>query len=101
MFFFTRANLYCHISSLIMKHGDAPKLRSVWAFIVTSLLHLIMISTNKHGVVFENKLRPFSLYDASRSNLVIFIKIGHAHFLTPWLWIGNRDDMCYMWTMFI
>jgi hypothetical protein len=84
-----------------MKHGDAPKLRSVWASVVTSLLHLTMISTNKHGVGFEDRLKPFSLYDASRSSLAILTKIGHAHFLTLRLWIGNRDGMCYMWTMFI
>ncbi len=57
--------------------------RSVWASIVTSLLHLTMINTNKHGVEFEDRLRPFSLYDASRSRLMIPIEIGHAHFLTP------------------
>ncbi len=83
MLFSTKANLYCHISSLVMKHGDAPKLRSVWASIVTSLLHLTMNSTNKHGVGFEDRLRPFSLYDASRSSLTIPTEIGHAHFLTP------------------
>jgi hypothetical protein len=47
VFFKTRANLYCHTSSLSIKHVDAPKLRSVWASIVTSLLHLTMIGTKK------------------------------------------------------
>jgi hypothetical protein len=42
-----------------------------------------MIGTNKHGVGSENKLGPFSLHDASRSNLVVFTKIGHVCFPTP------------------
>jgi hypothetical protein len=42
-----------------------------------------MINTNKHGVKFEDRLKPFSLYDASRSSFMIPIEIGHAHFLTP------------------
>ncbi len=83
MLFSTKANLYCHTNSLGMKHGDAPKLKNVLASIVTSLLHLTMINTNKHGVGFEDRLRPFSLYDASRSSLMIRTEIGHAHFLTP------------------
>jgi hypothetical protein len=51
--------------------------------IVTSLLHLIMIGTNKHGVGSKNKLGPFSSHDASRSSLSVPIEIGHACFPTP------------------
>jgi hypothetical protein len=82
MFFFTKANLYCHISSLSIKHVDAPKLRSVWASIVTSLLHLTMIGSKKHGIGFKDKMGPFSLHDASRFNLAIPTKTEHACFLT-------------------
>jgi hypothetical protein len=52
-------NLYFHISSLSMKHVDELKSRNVGASIVTSLLHLTMISTKKHGVRFD-RLGPFS-----------------------------------------
>jgi len=31
LLFFTKANLYCHTSSLSIKHVDALELRSVWA----------------------------------------------------------------------
>jgi hypothetical protein len=41
-----------------------------------------MIGTNKHGVGFKDMLRPFSLYDASRSNLMVLIEIGHVCFPT-------------------
>jgi len=37
--FFTTTNLYCHISSLSMKHANTLKSKSVWASIVTSSLH--------------------------------------------------------------
>jgi len=47
VYFSTIANLYCHISFLSIKHVDAPKSRSVWASIITSLLHLMMIGTKK------------------------------------------------------
>jgi hypothetical protein len=42
-----------------------------------------MIGTNKHVVGFENRLGPFSLHDASRSSLMVFIKIKHVRFLIP------------------
>jgi hypothetical protein len=33
-----------------------------------------MTGTKKHGAGFENRLGTFSLHDASRSNIVIFIE---------------------------
>jgi hypothetical protein len=45
--FSTRTNLYCHTNFLSIKHDDVLKSRSVWGSIVTSLLHLMMISTKK------------------------------------------------------
>jgi hypothetical protein len=83
VFFSTRTDLYCQTNSLSIKHVDVLKSRSDWASIVTSLLHLMMIGTKKHGVRFEDRLGPFSLHDASRSNLVILTKTRHVHFLTP------------------
>jgi hypothetical protein len=41
-----------------------------------------MIGTKRHGVGFEDRLGPFSLHDASRSILLVLIKIGHVCFLT-------------------
>jgi hypothetical protein len=38
-----------------------------------------MIGTNKLGAEFKNKLGPFSLHDASRSDLAVPIKIGHVY----------------------
>jgi hypothetical protein len=64
--FSTRANLYYYINSLSIKHVDALKLRNTWASIVTSLLHLTMIGSKKHGVGSKDKLGPFSLHDASK-----------------------------------
>jgi hypothetical protein len=61
-------------------HVDVLESRSVLTSIVTSLLCLTMIGTKKHGVGSKNKLRPFSLHDASRSNLAIFIETWHVHF---------------------
>jgi len=81
--FSTRANLYCRISFLSIKHVNALESRNAWASIITSLLHLIMIGTKKHGVGFEDRLGPFSLHDASRSSLMIPIETGHAYFPTP------------------
>jgi hypothetical protein len=74
--FSTRTNLYCHVSSLSIKHVDVLESRSAWACIITSLLHFTMISTKKHGVGFEDRLGPFSLHDASRSNLMVPTEIG-------------------------
>jgi hypothetical protein len=82
MFFSIWANLYCRTDYLSMKHIDVPKSRSVWASIIISLLHLTMIGTKKHGVGSKYRLGPFSLHDASRSNLIVFIETGHAHFST-------------------
>jgi len=42
-----------------------------------------MIGAKKYGVEVEDRLGPFSLHDASRSNLVIIIETRHAHFPTP------------------
>ncbi len=39
-----------------------------------------MIGIKKHGVGFEDRWGPFSLYYASSSNLVVPTKIGHACF---------------------
>ncbi len=68
---------------MLTKHVDELELRSVGASIVIILSHLIMIGTNKHVVGFENRLGPFSLHDASRSSLMVFIKIKHVRFLIP------------------
>ncbi len=81
--FSTRVNLYCHTNSLIIKHADALKSISVWASIITSLLHFTMIGMKKHGVRSKNRLGSFSLHDASRSNLAVPIKTRHARFPTP------------------
>jgi hypothetical protein len=78
-FFPLEPSLYCGTNFLSIKHVDVPKSRSAWTSIVTSLLHLTIIGTNKFGFEFKNKLGPFSLHDASRSNLAIPIKIGHAY----------------------
>jgi hypothetical protein len=82
VFFSIRANLYYHISSLSIKHVNALESRNAWASIIISLLHLAMISTNKNGIGFEDRLGPFSLHDASKSNFMVPIEIGHACFLT-------------------
>ncbi len=60
-------------SSLSIKHVDAPNPKSVWASIVTSLLHLTMISTKKYGVASKDRLGRFSLHDASRFSLTVLI----------------------------
>ncbi len=83
MFFSIRANLYCHTNYLSMKHVGTPKSRNAWASIITSLLHLTMINTKKHGVGFENRIGPFSLHDASRSSFVVPTKTRHVRFSTP------------------
>jgi hypothetical protein len=79
--FSIRANLYCHISSLSTKYADELESKNVGASIVTSLLHLTMIGSKKHGARFD-RLGPLSLHDASRSNLVVLIEIKHVCFLT-------------------
>ncbi len=81
-FFSIKANLYYHISSLSIKHANALESINFEPSIVISLLHLTMIGTNKHGVGFEERLGPFSLHDASKSNFMVPIEIGHACFLT-------------------
>jgi hypothetical protein len=81
--FSNRTNLDCQTNSLSIKHANAQELRSAWASIVTSLLHLTMISTKKHGARLEDRLGPFSLHDASRSNLVLPTETKHARLLTP------------------
>jgi len=83
MFFSTKANLYCHINYLSIRHADALKSKNAWASIIISLLHLTMIGTKKHGDGFEDKFGPISLHGASRSSFVIPTKIIHACFLTP------------------
>jgi hypothetical protein len=42
-----------------------------------------MIGIKKHGVMFKDRLGPFSSHDASRFSLTILIENGHAYFLTP------------------
>ncbi len=42
---------------------------------------MTIINTKKHGAGSENRLGPFSLHDASRSNLIVHTEIGHVHFL--------------------
>ncbi len=81
--FSVRANLYHCTSSLSIKHVDPSKSKNVWASIIISLLHLIMISTKKHGVGSKDKLGPFSLHDASRSSLITPIQTKHVSFPTP------------------
>jgi hypothetical protein len=56
VFFSIIINLHCGTNSLSIKHVNASKLRSVWASIITSLLHLIMININKHRVGSKNRL---------------------------------------------
>jgi hypothetical protein len=69
--FFTKGSFSCHTNSLSMKHVNAPKSSSALVFIVTDLLHLIMIGNKKQGVGFEDRLGPFWSHDASRSNFTI------------------------------
>jgi len=83
VFFSTKANVYYCISSLSIKQVDVLESKSVQASIVTSLIHLIMIDTKKYGVRFEDRLRPFSLHDASRSSFKVCIETGHVRFPTP------------------
>ncbi len=83
VFFFIITNLYYHTNSLSMKHANALESRNVWASIVTSLLYLTMIGTKKHGVGFENRLRPFSLHDASRFSLTILTENEHVCLFIP------------------
>ncbi len=85
VFFSTRANLYCRTNSLSIKHVDVPKLKNVWASIITSFLHLTLVP----------------------KNMVLGFKIGwdHFHYMmhqspTSWLWICNRDGACCMWSTF-
>jgi hypothetical protein len=80
--FSTRANFYCHINSLSIKHADVPESRNAQSSIITSFIHLIMIGIKEYGVEFEDRLGPFSLHDASRSSLVVLIEIGHVHYPT-------------------
>jgi hypothetical protein len=42
-----------------------------------------MIGTKKHGAQLENRLGPFSLHDASKSNLAILTKTRRSYFSTP------------------
>jgi hypothetical protein len=42
-----------------------------------------MIGPKKHGVGFEDRLGPFSLHVASRSNFEVLIKTRYVHFSTP------------------
>jgi hypothetical protein len=81
--FSTKANLYCHINYLFIRHADALKSKSAWVSIITSLLHLTMIGIKKHGDGFEDKFGPISLHGASRFNFAIPTKTIHACFLTP------------------
>jgi hypothetical protein len=83
VFFTTKTNLYCHINSLSIRHVDAPKSKNVWASIITSLLHLIMIGTKNHGDGSEDRFGPFSLHGASKSSLVVPNETIHACFSTP------------------
>ncbi len=100
--FSIRTNLYCWTNSLFINHANALESKNVWASIIISLLHLAMIGTNKHGVEFKNRLGPFSLHDASRSNLVVLTKIRSIFvFQLLWLWIGNRNGVCNMWSMLL
>ncbi len=41
-----------------------------------------MIGTKKHGAGSKDMLGPFSLYDASRSSLMVLIEIRHVCFPT-------------------
>jgi hypothetical protein len=40
----------------------------------------------KCGDGFENSLGPFALHDASKSNLVVLAKIGHARYFISFYW---------------
>jgi hypothetical protein len=42
-----------------------------------------MIDTKKYGARFEDRLRPFSLHDASRSSFEVPIETVHVRFPTP------------------
>ncbi len=72
--FSTNARLCCHTNSLLMKHVDAPKSKSVWVHIIIDLLHLIMMGNKKQGVGFENKVGLFWMHDVSRFSVTVPIK---------------------------
>ncbi len=55
------------LAPLLMKHVDAPKSKWAWACIITSLLHLIMISAKKHGGGYEDRL--FFVFHVSSINV--------------------------------
>jgi hypothetical protein len=50
VFFSIKTNLYYRTSSLSIKHVDVLESINSWTSIITSLLHLTMIGTKKHGV---------------------------------------------------
>jgi hypothetical protein len=72
------------LAPLLMKHVDAPKSKWAWACIITSLLHLIMISAKKHGGGYEDRL--FFVFHVSSINVFcLFVYIV----------------MCSMFVMFV
>jgi hypothetical protein len=69
-----KTNLYYCTISLLMKHINALESRNAWAYTITSLFHLTMIGTKKHGVKSKERQGPFSLHDASTSKFMVSIK---------------------------
>jgi hypothetical protein len=63
-----------------MKHVDALKSTSVWASIVTTILHLTMIGIKKHGVGSKDMFEPISLDNALRFSFMVLTETRHAHF---------------------
>jgi hypothetical protein len=76
MVILTRGSLSYLINFLLMKLVDALERINVSIFIVVDLLHFITIGDKIQGVGFKDKLGPFNLHDASRSNLMVPILIS-------------------------
>jgi hypothetical protein len=76
MVILTRGNLNYLINFLLMKLVDALERRNVSIFIVVDLLHLIIIGNKIQGVGSKDKLGPFQLHDALRSNLMVPIFVS-------------------------
>ncbi len=98
--FSTRANFYCHINSLSIKHVNALKSRSVWASIITNLLHLIMIGTKNMvlGLKISWDHSHYMMHQCLASWSLLILDMFVFWFLS--LWIGNRNGVCCMWSMF-
>jgi hypothetical protein len=65
---------------LSIKHVDVLESRSAWASITTSLLHLTMIGTNKHGVGCEISRNNFHYMMHQHPTSLSLLKLGPCLF---------------------